>query len=124
LLPDLTALVRDTRAYGIHFSISGDQTNAMPGKMFSIIAERYTLKLSDAGEYSNIVGRGVKDVDPIPGRGYVRVGRMPLEFQAALPLGVDEEDRLKGIYEAEKMNRLAARMTQAPHPGRHWYQRP
>ncbi len=118
LLPDLTALVRDARAYGIHFAISGDQTNAMPGKMFSIITERYTLKLSDAGEYTNIVGRGVKDVDPIPGRGYVRVGRMPLEFQAALPLGVDEEDRLKGIDEAEKINRLAARMTQAW--GRAW----
>ena len=112
LLPDLTALVRDARAYGIHFAISGDQTNAMPGKMFSIITERYTLKLSDAGEYANIVGRGVKDVDPIPGRGYVRIGRMPLEFQTALPLGVEEEDRLKGIDEAEKINRLAARMTQ------------
>jgi len=51
-------------------------------------------------------------VDPIPGRGYVRVGRMPLEFQTALPVGVDEEDRLKGIDEAEKINRLAAKMTQ------------
>ena len=112
LLPDLTALVRDARAYGIHFAISGDQTNAMPAKMFSIITERYTLKLSDAGEYSNIVGRGVRDVDPIPGRGYVRIGRMPLEFQTALPVGVDEEDRLKGIDKSEKINRLAAKMTQ------------
>lgn len=112
LLSDLIALVRDARAYGIHFAISGDQTNAMPAKMFSIITERYTLKLSDASEYTNIVGRGVRDVDPIAGRGYVRVGRMPLEFQTALPVGVDEEDRMKGIDESEKINRLAAKMTQ------------
>lgn len=93
LMGPFISLVREGRAYGVHFLISADVTNALTGKLFNLITERYTLKLSDSTEYSSVVGRGVPaDLSNVPGRGYVRVGNMPLEFQTALSFNPDEND--------------------------------
>jgi type VII secretion protein EccCb len=93
LLGPFISLVREGRAYGVHFLITADVTNALTGKLFNLITERYTLKLSDATEYSSVVGRGVPaDLSNVPGRGFVRVGNMPLEFQTALTFNPDEND--------------------------------
>jgi DNA segregation ATPase FtsK/SpoIIIE, S-DNA-T family len=81
----LISLVRESRAYGVHFLFSADVPNALSAKLFNLITERFTLKLSDSSEYSTVVGRGVPaDLSAVPGRGYVRVGNTPLEFQTAL----------------------------------------
>jgi DNA segregation ATPase FtsK/SpoIIIE-like protein len=87
LLPLLTALVRESRAYGIHFAVSAELPNALSGKLYSLFTERFALRLSDPTEYTGIVGRGAHAVEEIPGRGFVRVGRRALEIQAALPVG-------------------------------------
>ena len=93
LMGPLISLIREARAYGVHFLITADVTNALTGKLFNLITERYTLKLSDSSEYSNVVGRGVPaDLSSVPGRGYVRVGNMPLEFQTALSFMPEEND--------------------------------
>jgi DNA segregation ATPase FtsK/SpoIIIE, S-DNA-T family len=85
LMGPLISLVRESRAYGVHFLFSADVPNALSAKLFNLITERFTLKLSDSSEYSTVVGRGVPaDLSAVPGRGYVRVGNMPLEFQTAL----------------------------------------
>jgi S-DNA-T family DNA segregation ATPase FtsK/SpoIIIE len=109
LMPTLISLAREARAYGVHFVITADQPNAVPGKLFSLFTERMTLKLSDSTEYTVVVGRGVPDMGNIYGRGVTKVGRIPLEFQVALPLG-EEEDPTKRVDEAEQLKRIAQRM--------------
>ena len=76
LMGPLISLVRESRAYGVHFLFSADTPNSLTGKLYNLITERFTLKLSDPGEYADIVGRGVPaDLSAVPGRGYVRVGQ-------------------------------------------------
>lgn len=107
LMAPLISLVREARAYGVHFLITADVTNALTGKLFNLINERFTLKLSDPGEYSEVVGRGVPaDLSNVPGRGYVRVGNMPLEFQTALTFNPDEND----MDNLAKLNQMSMRM--------------
>jgi DNA segregation ATPase FtsK/SpoIIIE, S-DNA-T family len=94
LMGPFISLVRESRAYGVHFLISADTPNSLTGKLFNLITERFTLKLSDPSEYTDIVGRGVPaDLSAVPGRGYVRVGNTPLEFQTALSFTPDEGDQ-------------------------------
>ena len=93
LMSPIISLIREARAYGVYFLITADVSNALTGKLFNLIAERFTLKLSDPSEYGEIVGRGVPaDLSNVPGRGYVRMGNMPLEFQTALSFNPDEND--------------------------------
>lgn len=87
LLPQLTSLVRESRAWGMHFVISAEMPNALAGKLYSLLTERLTLRLSDPTEYPGIVGRGARVLEEMPGRGFVRVDRRALEFQTALPVG-------------------------------------
>ncbi len=107
LMGPLTSLIRESRAYGVHFLISADLPNALTGKLYNLITERFTLKLSDPSEYAEVVGRGVPaDLGVVPGRGYVRVGNMPLEFQTALTFNPEENDP-DGLA---KINRMCVRM--------------
>ena len=86
LMGPLISLVRESRAYGVHFLFSADTPNSLTGKLYNLITERFTLKLSDPGEYADIVGRGVPaDLSAVPGRGYVRVGK----HAARVPDGAD-----------------------------------
>lgn len=113
LLPKLIGIAREGRAYGVHLVVTAEQTNAIPGKLFSLITERLTLKLADAGEYANIVGRGVPGVDDIEGRGFVAVERAPLEFQTALPVSVTAEDEAEGVDDTAKLEMLTRVMNNA-----------
>jgi DNA segregation ATPase FtsK/SpoIIIE, S-DNA-T family len=107
LMGPLISLVREARAYGVHFLITADVPAALSGKLFNLLTERYTLKLSDASEYSAIVGRGVPaDLSAVPGRGFVRVGNQPLEFQTALSFKPDDND-FDGM---SKINKMCQRM--------------
>lgn len=109
LMGPLISLVRESRAYGVHFLISADLPNALTGKLYNLVTERFTLKLSDPSEYSEVVGRGVPaDLSAVPGRGYVRVGNMPLEFQTALTF-TPEEDDPDGLA---KINKMCMRMAE------------
>jgi type VII secretion protein EccCb len=107
LMSPLISLVREARAYGVHFLFSADLPNALSNKLYSLITERFTLKLTDPGEYSEVVGRGVPaDLSAVPGRGYVRVGNLPLEFQTALTFSPTEGDA-DGLG---KISRMCLRM--------------
>ncbi len=113
LLDMLISLVRDGRAYGIHFVFTGDQPNAVPGKLYSLFTERLALKLADSGGYSDIVGRGVSGINDMPGRGFVAIDRSPLEFQTALPISVTPEEEAEGVDDAKKLSMLAQAMNRA-----------
>jgi DNA segregation ATPase FtsK/SpoIIIE, S-DNA-T family len=107
LMGPLVSLVRESRAYGVHFLFSADVPNALSAKLFNLVTERFTLKLSDPSEYSTVVGRGVPaDLSAVPGRGYVRVGNTPLEFQTALTFTPDDGDP-DGLA---KINKMCVRM--------------
>ena len=86
IIPMLISIVRESRAYGIHFLISADLPNATGGKLSNLLTERFTLKLSDEMEYSTIAGRGATPIGDIAGRGLTSINRMPLAFQVALPV--------------------------------------
>jgi hypothetical protein len=103
LMGPLISLVREARAYGVHFLFSADLPASLTGKLYNLITERFTLKLSDPSEYGDIVGRGVPaDLSAVPGRGYVRMGNMPLEFQTALAFPPSDGD-LDGLGKIGKM---------------------
>lgn len=109
LMGPLISLIRESRAYGVYFLFSADLPNALTGKLYNLVNERFTLKLSDPSEYSEVVGRGVPaDLSPVPGRGYVRVGNQPLEFQTALSFTPNEDDP-EGMA---KIGRMCTRMAQ------------
>ncbi len=109
LMAPFISLARESRAYGVHFLLTADVPAALTGKLFNLIPERFTLKLSDASEYSTIVGRGVPaDLSPVPGRGYVRVGNTPLEFQTALSFSPQDGDS-DGLG---KISKMCMRMTE------------
>jgi S-DNA-T family DNA segregation ATPase FtsK/SpoIIIE len=115
LLETLVLLVRQAKAYGLHFVISATRTNELSSKLYSLFTERLTLRLSDSGQYRTIVGGNVTEIDEIAGRGYVRVGRQPLEFQIAIATGHFDElgqlhDEVKGIrHLGEQMNKVGAK---------------
>jgi DNA segregation ATPase FtsK/SpoIIIE-like protein len=88
------SLVREGLANGLYFLITGEQSSAV-GKLFNLLPERITLKLSDDGEYAAVVGRGARPVDEIAGRGLRRIERNVLEVQVAMPLGISMDDETK-----------------------------
>jgi S-DNA-T family DNA segregation ATPase FtsK/SpoIIIE len=115
LMEALIGIAREGRAYGVHLVVTGEQASTLPGKLFSLFTERLTLKLADNAEYANIVGRGVPGVGDVAGRGFVAVGRTPLEFQAALPVGIIAEEEAEGLDETAKLAMLAQMMNSAWH---------
>ena len=83
----LVPLLRQGRPYGLSFVITANAPGAIPGKLHNLLGQRLTFTLADVGHYLDIVGRGAPPLEPVPGRGLVRVGRRPLTFQAALAFG-------------------------------------
>src|SRR5690606_9822312 len=90
----LASLVREGLSNGVHFIVTGEQTSAV-GKLFNLLPERISLKLSDDGEYTAVVGRGARPVDEIAGRGLRKIDRSVLEVQVAMPLGLVEGEEAK-----------------------------
>lgn len=87
----MIALMRQAKPFGIHFVVTATRLNVLSNKLLSLFTERLTLRLADIEEYRAIVGAvgggTVTAIDEIPGRGYMRIGRLPLEFQVALAVG-------------------------------------
>lgn len=105
-------LARQGKAYGIHFVITASRLNALSTKMYSLFTERYTLRLSDSGDYPAIVGSQIGDIDEIRGRGYTKVGRHALSFQVAMPPGTGQIDATTGAIrtDANQISQLGAVM--------------
>jgi len=92
LLPDLLALVRDGRAFGIYYIITAGQINDLGAKLYNLLTQRLTFTLSDESQYADIVGRGALSLANLPGRGLIAVDGQPLEFQVAIPIVEGEKD--------------------------------
>ncbi|MCS6870143.1 MAG: FtsK/SpoIIIE domain-containing protein [Anaerolineae bacterium] len=118
LLPELTAIVRDARANGIHFIVTTQQVGALPSKLYNMFATRLAFKLTDATEYSLVVGRNMPNLPDIPGRGFVPVENEPLEMQVAQPITVTEAEAKQGLDVLKKLSRIVAIMKET------WGERP
>lgn len=108
------ALARQGKSYGIHLFVSASQVKSITSKLYSLFTERFTLRLADTAEYSAIVGGRIEEIEPIPGRGYTRVGRRPLSFQVALH--PDSIDPTSGEYrggDRQIIQQMSARMREA-----------
>ncbi len=106
LLPPLISLVRESRAYGVHFVISAELPHVISARLYSVLTERFALTLAVSTEYTNIVGRNVTTHVELPGRGVTRQGRQVLEFQTALPVGTKTD--LDDERENEKLRQFVA----------------
>ncbi|MDW8326541.1 MAG: FtsK/SpoIIIE domain-containing protein [Anaerolineales bacterium] len=104
LLPDLMALVRDGRAFGIYYIITAGQINDLGAKLYNLMTQRLTFTLSDESQYADIVGRGALSLANLPGRGLIAVDGQPLEFQVAIPIVEGEKDPTMRL--AERMERV------------------
>ena len=92
VLDKFVGLVRQAKPYGIHFVISANRLNVLSNQLYSLFTERLTLKLAEQTEYRAIVGGQVADVADVPGRGYMKIGHLPLSFQIAQPIDLRRED--------------------------------
>ena len=103
-------LVRQAKPYGIHFVITVSQPAVLSSQLQSLFTERLTLKLADPTEYRMIVGGQVSDIGDVPGRGYVKVGHLPLSFQVAQPIDLRREGLEGGINETKELEQYAQSM--------------
>jgi S-DNA-T family DNA segregation ATPase FtsK/SpoIIIE len=106
-------LVRRSLSVGISFVVSANVPNNMSSKLYNLFGERVTLKQSNPDRYMDIVGRGAVELDDIPGRGYIKVGRRPLLFHAALPLGLFDADGRDTLSEGDEIRLMAHTMRRA-----------
>lgn len=109
LMDVLVALMRQSKAFGVHFVITASRLNVLSGKLYSLFTERFTLRLAEVDDYPSIVGARVGEVEEIPGRGITRPDRQPLAFQIALPLG-DASIPALPRAEADQIRTIGARM--------------
>ncbi|MCB0205781.1 MAG: hypothetical protein KDH89_13245, partial [Anaerolineae bacterium] len=135
LLIDSTILplVRRSLSAGVCFAVTANIPNNMPSKLFALLGQRITFKQANSDRYMDIVGRGALEIEDIPGRGYIRIGRRPLLLQAALPVGIfAAEDPSRSLpsgrdtlVEADELRRLAGNMRTAIEAGKiDWQHRP
>ena len=129
LIPDVMTLIRDGRAFGIYFILTGNTPGDMTGKLLNLLTQRMALTLSDPMFYGDIVGSGARPFDNTPGRGLVAVAvkdkPIPLEFQVGFPgtgepADIDQPDpyiqiaqRMEKVWFAQGGKRPAAELPRA-----------
>jgi S-DNA-T family DNA segregation ATPase FtsK/SpoIIIE len=90
-LLDLINMIRDGRAFGVYFAVTGAVIGDVPSRLFNVLGQRITFTQLDPSDYSMIVGRGWTNINDEPGRGLmvdaVEGRPRPLEFQTAVPGG-------------------------------------
>lgn len=107
LYPDLEDLLvqisREGGNLGVYLAISAHSSSSVKYKILSNIKRTIALKLTDRGEYTNMVGRVNFEPDNMPGRGLYKDSE-PLEFQTALPAdGVNEIEQSAKIRALGKL---------------------
>jgi len=109
----LIPLVRRSLSAGVSFVVTANGLSNLGSRLGNLFTERVTFRQSVADRYLDIVGRGAVEIDDQPGRGYRRVGRQPLLFQAALPVGVMAAGERPLRPEADDLADLVAAMSAA-----------
>ncbi len=123
LMDALVALMRQSKAFGVHFVITVSRLNVLSGKLYSLFTERLTLRLAENDDYPGIVGARIGEIEETPGRGFMRMERQPLAFQVALPLGTRETPN-RPRAEAEQIHEIGAQMCAFTTRSGHKYREP
>lgn len=106
--PFFQTIVREGASCGIYLLASVGASNALPYRIAQHVKMALCLRMTDRGDYAQIVGRtnGLEPEDHA-GRGLLQ-GVPPLEFQTALPASaVKEIERVEQIRQLADMMRRA-----------------
>jgi DNA segregation ATPase FtsK/SpoIIIE-like protein len=103
-------LVRRSAASGVTFAVSSNSPTGLH-RLGPLLGTWITLRQNKPEVYLDIVGRGAVELADIPGRGYIRQERRPLEFQTALPVGVFDQPGGDSRREGEELGLMAAAMS-------------
>ncbi len=108
-IPELVAIARDGRSYGVHLIIATDRPGLVPGILAGNLELRYGLRLADPNDSVVLLGKSdAATLDPnTPGRA-LRRGRALDEFQTALPVVGDGDEE-----QSQQLEALSARIAQA-----------
>ncbi len=110
-IPELMTLVRDGRAFGISFVVTAGSTSDIGGKFLNLFTQRFTLTLADDSQYVDIVGRGARRFDNVPGRGLLSLivddEPKPVEFHVGIP---GRPDALGDTDEIDGFQMISQRM--------------
>jgi S-DNA-T family DNA segregation ATPase FtsK/SpoIIIE len=111
LIPELMTLVRDGRAFGVNFVITAGTTTDIGAKFMNLLSQRMTLTLADDSGYIDIVGRGARRFDNVPGRGLLSLivddEPRPVEFHVGVP---GRPDALTDTDEVDGFQMISQRM--------------
>ena len=111
LIPELMTLVRDGRAFGLNFIITAGTIGDIGAKFMNLLTQRMTLTLADDGGYADIVGRGARRFDNVPGRGLLPLvvddEQLPVEFHVGIP---GRPDAITDTDEVDGFQMIAQRM--------------
>ena len=110
ILENFTLLVRQAKPFGVHFLIAADRYNALPPKLFNLFTRRISLRQANPDDYRTILGGQVVEVEEIPGRGYIKIGRFPLLFQTATL--TSQGGAVQSRQEVELIRKLGQQMSQ------------
>ena len=88
-IPELMALIRDGRAFGMYFVITASTTGDLTAKLYNLLTQRLALTMAESMQYLDIVGSGWRPFDNVPGRGLIAIAAkdkpLPVEFQIGTP---------------------------------------
>ncbi len=106
----LLPLVRRASSVGISFVVAANVPNHLSSRLYNLFIKRVTLRQTNTDLYQDIVGRGAVELDDIAGRGYLRVEKRPLQFQAALAVGLFDAQGQARRSEADELRLITAAM--------------
>jgi S-DNA-T family DNA segregation ATPase FtsK/SpoIIIE len=124
-LAQLMAILREGRAFGVHFVITGSLISDVPIRLFNMLNQRITFYQTDPGDYATIFGKGCPRITDLPGRGIAmhptKDSPIPLEFHAATPSIGDLQlviDQMRVTWQSicESDPRMRSRTAQSIHP--------
>ncbi len=110
-IQELMTLVRDGRAFGINFVITAGSPGDIGGKFINLLTQRMSLTLADDSQYADIVGRGARRFDNVPGRGLLSLivddEPKPVEFHVGIP---GRPDALSDTDQVDGFQMISQRM--------------
>ena len=101
IVADIIEVIRDGGGLGIRFLISANMAAAgeLPVKLAALFDSAIALSQRDKYAYSGIFAlppSSIPAIDPIPGRGLIRIEKQVYAFQAYIPIN-DKEEKWKDL---------------------------
>ncbi|WP_460849874.1 FtsK/SpoIIIE domain-containing protein [Phytohabitans suffuscus] len=93
-------LIAEGRGVGLHFAVTADRRNAVPGTLSSAIASRLVLRMADADEYASLgLPMSVAGASLPPGRGFCDGTEAQVAILDADPTGAGQSEAVTRLAE-------------------------